>query len=210
MDLAAIASYVYRRTGTISTGWGASAVDLVTLLNAAHTHYIAKVRTKTGTFRATSWTTADLSTGTAVPKFDADYHELLPLRVCYQYEKDKKLKQLMLDELVSLEDGFKRLYAMRWYQEFTVTIAAPGVFTAPSHGLQAGQRVILATTGALPTGLAVDTWYYVVSTSLADNTFSVSATDGGTAITTSVSQSGTHMFASDQQPRMTVRIENNR
>ena len=49
------------------------------------------------------------------------------------------------------------------------------------------------TDGALPTGLAIDTVYYVVET-VAANTFSLALTKGGTAITTSGSQSGIHYF----------------
>lgn len=74
---------------------------------------------------------------------------------------------------------------------FTVTLASPGVFTLVAHGLSVGDSLFLTTTGALPTGLAANTLYYVVSVPTAD-TFTVSATEGGTAINTSVSQSGTH------------------
>lgn len=75
---------------------------------------------------------------------------------------------------------------------FTVTIASPGVFTRNSHGLKAGDRVWFSTTGALPTGLTAGTEYFVISASLAANTFRVSATRGGAAVNTSGSQSGTH------------------
>lgn len=74
---------------------------------------------------------------------------------------------------------------------FTVTLASPGVFTLTAHGLVIGDQVYLTTTGALPTGLAANTIYYVVSTPTAD-TFTLSATLGGSAINTSGSQSGTH------------------
>jgi len=74
---------------------------------------------------------------------------------------------------------------------FTVTIASPGVFTLGSHGLVIGDRVFLTTTGALPTGLAANTIYYVVSVPTA-NTFTVSATEGGAAINTTGSQSSVH------------------
>jgi len=77
------------------------------------------------------------------------------------------------------------------FNTFTVTIAAPGVLTLAAHGLAINDTVMLETDGALPTGLAVDTVYYVVAT-VATNTFSISATKGGTAITTSGSQSGIH------------------
>lgn len=72
----------------------------------------------------------------------------------------------------------------------TITIAAPGVVTWSSHGLAAGQAITLATSGALPTGLATGTPYYVLSP--ATNTFTLSANPAGSAITTTGSQSGTH------------------
>lgn len=72
----------------------------------------------------------------------------------------------------------------------TITIATPGVVTSTSHGLSNGQQVVFTTTGALPTGLTAGTAYFVVNA--ATNTFQVSATSGGTAITTTGTQSGTH------------------
>jgi len=72
----------------------------------------------------------------------------------------------------------------------TVTIAAPGVFTWNSHPLQNGDLVFLTTTGALPTGLAANTQYFVVNA--AANTFQLSLTDGGVGITTTGTQSGVH------------------
>lgn len=74
---------------------------------------------------------------------------------------------------------------------FTVTLASPGVFTLVSHGLVLDDTVYFTTTGALPTGLTINTRYFVVSVPTAD-TFTVSATKGGSAINTSVSQSGVH------------------
>jgi len=73
---------------------------------------------------------------------------------------------------------------------FTVTIASPGVFTLNSHGLFVGDTVYFTTTGALPTGLAQNTLYYV--SSVTTNTFQVTATSGGTSINTSGTQSGVH------------------
>lgn len=77
---------------------------------------------------------------------------------------------------------------------FTVTIASPGVFTATAHGLVAGDTVILETDGALPTGLTVDTQYYVISSGLTADAFQLSTTSGGSAINTSSTQSGNHAF----------------
>jgi hypothetical protein len=73
----------------------------------------------------------------------------------------------------------------------TVTIASPGVVTFNAHGLAATDPVQFTTTGALPTGLVASTTYYVKSV-LTANTFTLAATPGGTVITTSGVQSGTH------------------
>ena len=77
---------------------------------------------------------------------------------------------------------------------FTTTIAAPGVMTLNTHGLQTGDQVYLTTTGALPTGLTANTLYYVVR--IDANTFNLATSRAnayaGTKITTSGTQSGTH------------------
>jgi len=75
---------------------------------------------------------------------------------------------------------------------FTVTIAVPGVITT-AVSLADGTAISLTTTGALPTGLSVGTIYYVVSSS--GTSFSLAATSGGAAITTSGTQSGTHTIS---------------
>jgi len=97
------------------------------------------------------------------------------------------------DETNGLLAYFNRPASKFDFATFTVTIATPGVVTATAHGLTAGDTVMLETDGALPTGLSVDTVYYVVET-VAANTFSLALTKGGTAITTSGSQSGIHYF----------------
>lgn len=77
---------------------------------------------------------------------------------------------------------------------FTTTIATPGVMTVAGHGMISGQKCQLSTTGALPTGLAASTNYYVHV--IDANTFhlctSVANAAAGTYIATSGSQSGTH------------------
>ena len=82
-----------------------------------------------------------------------------------------------------------------WYEpaaSFTVTIASPAVFSKTGHGLVAGDKIQLSTTGALPTGLSINTDYFVISAGLTADAFQVSATAGGAAINTSGSQSGVH------------------
>lgn len=72
----------------------------------------------------------------------------------------------------------------------TMTIAAPGVLTWTGHPLIDNDALQLATTGALPTGLTAGTTYYVRSSTT--NTFQLAASRGGSAITTTGTQSGTH------------------
>lgn len=88
---------------------------------------------------------------------------------------------------------------------FTVTIASPGVFTSVAHGFNAGSTVVFSTTGALPTGLAVATTYYVISAGLGADTFQVSATLGGAAINTSGGQSGVHSIVDSRRTFFNVR-----
>lgn len=78
---------------------------------------------------------------------------------------------------------------------FTVTIAAPGVITCTGHGLKAGDRIYVTTTGALPTGMSAFGVYYVSATGLTANAFQFSATVGGASITTTGTQSGTHTLS---------------
>ena len=77
----------------------------------------------------------------------------------------------------------------------TITIATPGVVTLAAHGLAANTRIVLNTTGALPGGLSVNTVYYVISPTT--NTFTLALTSGGSAITTSGTQSGVHTLSSE-------------
>lgn len=77
---------------------------------------------------------------------------------------------------------------------FTVTIASPAVFTNTAHGLAANDTIIFSTTGALPTGLTAGTTYYVISAGLTADAFEVSTSQGGSAVNTSGTQSGTHTY----------------
>ena len=73
--------------------------------------------------------------------------------------------------------------------QITISIGAPGVITMPGEfNLPNGTLVQFESTGALPTGLAVGTTYFVRDSS--GTTFSVAATISGVAITTSGGQSG--------------------
>ena len=74
---------------------------------------------------------------------------------------------------------------------FTVTIANPAVVTFASlSSIPNGTAIQLTTTGALPTGLAVGTVYYVANSS--GSTCNLTATFGGANIITTGVQSGAH------------------
>lgn len=90
--------------------------------------------------------------------------------------------------------------------EVTISIATPAVVTQTDHGFVAGDVVMFSTTGALPTGLDVGTIYYVLAAGLTANTFRVSLTDGGTAINTSGTQSGTHTVLHGEVPAYHVNM----
>jgi hypothetical protein len=93
------------------------------------------------------------------------------------------------------ESSVCRRARARQRRTFTITIASPGVITFNSHGFLGGERVILQTTGALPTGLSVNTVYFVKYINA--NTFSLALTLGGANINTTGSQSGTHTVNSE-------------
>ena len=202
MTLGNFASYVYRRTGTTSSDWGASGADLVIALNNSNEHALSLIRAHSDNFYPTAWTTSDLSTGTATPVFDALFHELVPLRVCFQYaaDNDKKNRDELQLEIEAMEMELLRFYSTRLFRIGTVTIASPGVWTLDNHGLRTNDRVILSSTGALPTGLSTATWYYIVV--VTEHTFQLAATRSGTPINTSGSQSGTQYVGRETQARM--------
>lgn len=81
-------------------------------------------------------------------------------------------------------------YGARQDAPVTISVASPAVVTWDTVAPAAGKTVVLSTTGALPTGLATATTYYVVNPS--GNTFQLAATLGGTPINTTGAGSGTH------------------
>jgi len=78
-------------------------------------------------------------------------------------------------------------------QTVTISIASPAVILL-TNLLPPNTPVRLTTTGALPTGLTANTTYYVVN--ISGLTCNLSATPGGTPITTSGTQSGVHTLNS--------------
>ena len=92
---------------------------------------------------------------------------------------------------------------------FTVTIASPAVFTTTEHGLYEDMEIELESTGDLPTGLTKSTAtarekYWVIRNGITENTFQLSTSFRGDAITTTGSQSGAHTFIKLGGDRMTM------
>jgi hypothetical protein len=77
---------------------------------------------------------------------------------------------------------------------FTVTIAATAVLTTNAN-LSNLQAITLTTSGALPTGLATGTVYYVRNFNDITNTCNLSSTPTGALIGTSGTQSGSHAIS---------------
>jgi cytochrome c peroxidase len=85
-------------------------------------------------------------------------------------------------------------YGRTNYNGGTVAMTIGSVtMTLNGHGFQNGAPIVLSTTGALPTGFTAGTTYFIRAT--APNTFELSATSGGAAITPTGTQSGTHTIA---------------
>ena len=81
-------------------------------------------------------------------------------------------------------------------QPVTITTGLPAVFNETAHGLLLNEGIMLSTTGSLPTGLATNTTYYVISAGLTANSFELSTALGGSAVNASGTQSGTQSFSS--------------
>lgn len=103
-----------------------------------------------------------------------------------------RLNGAYTDPSGNLDTGTVRVTNESRTATVTVTIASPGVVTWTGHGFSANDMVLFRTTGALPTGLTAETVYHVIAAGLTADEFQVSATQGGSAINTSGSQSGVH------------------
>ena len=85
-------------------------------------------------------------------------------------------------------------------QACTISNASPCVVGLTSHGKTTGDQVYFNTTGGLPTGLAINTPYWVIAAGLTANAFEVSAAAApingvdGAAVNTSSAGSGVFYF----------------
>jgi hypothetical protein len=73
-------------------------------------------------------------------------------------------------------------------------IVAGSAGTGTQTVLQAGSQYV-STAGALPTGITAGTKYYVISAGLTANAFQISATQGGAAVNTSGSVTGSPVYS---------------
>jgi hypothetical protein len=74
----------------------------------------------------------------------------------------------------------------------TVTYSTTNILSLTGHGLNVGDPVYFTTSGTLPTGLTASTLYYVISTNLGANQFSVSTTYNGSILSITAAGTGTH------------------
>ena len=103
------------------------------------------------------------------------------------------------------------------YNQFTVSASPGGSVHAlvngtgltikgkKSHKLLENYTISFTTSGTLPSPLAAGTVYYVVSDSLTDTNFSISANQAGNAINTTTAGSGTHTYAMEGLTRTNLR-----
>lgn len=72
----------------------------------------------------------------------------------------------------------------------TLSIASPCVVSYTGHALANNSMVLFNTNGSLPTGVVSGAFYYVLDATA--NTFQLAPIPGGSALSTSGGQSGTH------------------
>lgn len=104
---------------------------------------------------------------------------------------DSKTTSLTLgNNPVGTSNGSPTLTITKPTTTITVTIASPAVVSWAANPWANGDTVMFSTTGALPTGLTVNTVYYVKNRTA--STFELATTPSGTSINTTGGQSGTH------------------
>jgi hypothetical protein len=93
------------------------------------------------------------------------------------------------------------------YNQFTVSLAPGGstfalvdgagltIKGAKTHKLIENYTLEFTTTGTLPSGLAIATTYFVISSGLTDTEFQLALTKNGVALDTSTAGSGVHKYA---------------
>lgn len=152
----------------------------------------------------TNWWTAlttALGTGWAAifaGTFAAMWDKIEPIgsaKIYFGYESPDSDHAFPIGQALS-RTGYATLYS-RLTKDLgtcTISIASPGVVTKAAHGLATGDCVEFTTTGALPTGLSVNTNYFVIYVDSGTYRLATTLANAlaGTAINTSGTQSGTH------------------
>jgi hypothetical protein len=93
------------------------------------------------------------------------------------------------------------------YRQCTYTTANPAVFTRHFHSLSEGDRVQFSAGTTMPTGISADTWYYVISTALTNDTFEIATTKAGSGVAITVAGSGGLWFANDRPQRLSANMD---
>jgi hypothetical protein len=88
----------------------------------------------------------------------------------------------------------------------SISIASPAVITQSGDSISINTPVVFFTSGSLPTGITAGTTYYVRNF-VSSNSFTISATLGGTAISTSGTQTGQQSLAVRQWNQRLATIE---
>lgn len=73
----------------------------------------------------------------------------------------------------------------------TGTYSTP-TWTSTAHGLLVGQKVRLTSSSVLPSAFALNLDYYIIAANFAANTFNLSLTKGGAAVSGGDAGTGTH------------------
>jgi hypothetical protein len=106
---------------------------------------------------------------------------------------DPAQRQAILDEIAAAEAWNALVEITLAPRAVTISLANPAVFTLNDHYFVENARVEFATDGSLPSSIVAGTAYYVIASGLTTNTFQISETLGGTAVSTAaLAQSGTH------------------
>lgn len=121
---------------------------------------------------------------------------LVPLNViCYLHDDPYDWTSKTASYVMEEEDGTAITEAgsitAHVTQSFTAD-ATTDLLTANAHGVKAGDQIVVATSGTLPTGLAASTRYF--ATEVSPNAFKLASTPGGAAIDITAAGSGTHTF----------------
>lgn len=100
---------------------------------------------------------------------------------------------------------------MKFSRNYWITYTVSGAsLTSTAHDLYVGDTIEVAATTSVPTGLAIDTTYYVVVDGLTADVFQISASEGGDPITTTSGGVGTQSFIKTNRARLKTKIEYDR